>query len=237
METSNALPTAVAVPTADIALMGEAERWKQLVDGYVVDSGDMYEAAGEDFRRVKGLWKKLDDERKRIKEPSLEACKRIDAFFARPLAMLDEASRTINRSMIAFSEAEKVRAREQQRRLDEAAAAERKRAAEQAAMLAAEGRDDEADQAIALAEVAIAPATTIEAPKAAGTHTRTAWKAEVADLGELIDFIAANRKARPELLQYVCAEMPVLNKLASALKDQFSVPGVRAVPQHSVVAR
>lgn len=231
------LPSVVAVPAHDVMLVTEAIRWQEMVDGYAVDSHAMYEAAGDDLRRVKELHKRLDDERKRIKEPSLEACRRVDAFFKRPLDMLKVASDTINARMVEYGRAERARAAEEQRRLEEAAAMERAAAEARAIELSAQGRHEEAQAVTEIAALAIAPKASVELPRAEGTHTRAMWQAEVTDFGALIEHVAATYKERPEVLEYLSAEMPTLNRLAVAYKDRLNIPGVKATPKLRVVAR
>lgn len=236
-ETIEMLPTTIAAPAGDYELVGQADRWKQMVDGYVIDSQEMYEAGGEDLRQVKALRKKLDDERKRIKEPFLEGTRRVDAFFKRPLDMLDQAAAVINRCMVDYSAAQRRIALEAQRKAEAEAAAARKQAEAEARALAEAGKAEEAQQVMAIAEMAVAPAAPVAVPKAAGVHLRKTYSAEVTNLVELVEFVAANHKANPAVLKYLEPNLSVLNKLAVALKEDYNVPGTRAVASESAVAR
>lgn len=236
-ETIEALPTTVSVPEGDYALIGQAGRWTQLVDGYVVDSQEMYEAAAEDLRTVRDLTKRINGERVRIKEPFLEGCRRVDAFFKRPLSMLEQAGSTINRVMVDYSTEQRRLAYEAQRKAEAEAAAARKQAQVEADALAAEGKAEEAQQVRAIAEVMVAPPAAVSIPKAAGVHLRKTYSAEVTNLVELVEFVAANHKANPAVLKYLEPNLSVLNKLAVALKEDYNVPGTRAVASESAVAR
>lgn len=68
----------------------------------------------------------------------------------------------------------------------------------------------------------VAPTVQIDIPKVAGLSTRKAYKAKVTDLLALVKAIAEGRAP----LAYVMANEPVLNKMASALKEQMDIPGV-----------
>lgn len=69
------------------------------------------------------------------------------------------------------------------------------------------------------------------APK--GLSMSCKFKAEVVSIRLLCQAVAAGKAP----VEYVQANMPALNKVAGALKQSFSVPGVRAVPDHSISAR
>lgn len=231
------LPETISLPAGDYALIGQASRWQQMVDGYVVDSATMFEAAAEDLRTVKGIRKSLEDERTKMKAPILEAGRAIDAFFKRPISMLDDAAGVINRTMVGWKQEQDRIAREAQRKADEEAARIRAEAQKKALELAAQNKVDEAEKYQAVADVVISPKIEPRTPKVEGVHTRTTYSAELVDLGQLVEFIAANHKSNPQVLSYITANMSVLNKLASALKDSYAVPGTRAIKTESVVAR
>ncbi|MBN9460857.1 MAG: hypothetical protein J0H00_06475 [Burkholderiales bacterium] len=231
------LPSVVELPAGDYALIGQADRWQRLVDGYTVDSHELFEAAGEDLRQVKGIRRRLDDERVRLKAPILDAGRAIEDFFRRPLAMLDEAAAVINRKMVAYKREQDRIALEAQRKAEAEAEAIRQATRAEAAALAEQGLAAEAEQMTAIADLVIAPRAAPAAPRATGVHTRTTYSAEVVSLGELCEFVAANYKTNPAVLEYVAANLPVLNKMASALKASYSVPGTRAVARESAVAR
>lgn len=231
------LPAVVELPSGDYALIGQADRWSQLVEGYAVDSPELYEAAADDLRQVRSIRKRIDDERTRLKAPILEAGRSIENFFRRPLAMLDEAAGVINKAMVGWKQQQDRIALETQRKAEAAAEQARQAARAEAESLAAQGLDAEAEQMSAVADLMVAPKVTQAAPKVAGVHTRTTYSAEVTDLGALIEFVAANYKTNPAVLEYVMANLPVLNKLASALKTGYSVPGTRAAARETAIAR
>lgn len=235
--TADTLPQVVELPAGNFALIGQAANWKRMVENYAIDSKEMYEAGATDLRAIKGIRKQLDEERTRLKAPILEAGRAIDGFFKKPIAMLDEAADTVNRAMIGFKREQDRIAREEQAKLEAAAEAERRRLAAEARELAEAGRAEEAAQVQSVAAVMVAPRAAVEAPKAEGVHTRTTYKANVVNLGALVEHIAANYKSDPSLLDYIDPDMTTLNRLAGALRDGLRIPGVEVVAHETVVAR
>lgn len=111
---------------------------------------------------------------------------------------------------------------EEQRRREAAAEAERQRLADaEAARLAAD-------------TMPTAPVVAFEAPKVAGVSTQRRWSAELTDKRALIRAAADGDTVAESLLAF---DQPTANKLAVALKDAMSVPGVRAVSTASKSAR
>jgi hypothetical protein len=70
-------------------------------------------------------------------------------------------------------------------------------------------------------------------PKVQGIHQQTRWSAEVLDLTTLIKAVAEGKIAS----MYLLPNMPALNQLAVGTKENFSVPGVRAVATTNTVIR
>lgn len=113
-------------------------------------------------------------------------------------------------------------AEEEQRRREAAAEAERQRLANaEAARLAAD-------------TMPTAPVVNIAASKVEGVSTRKVWSAELADMDALIRAAASGDSVARSLLLF---NQPVANKLAVALKDAMSVPGVKAVATSQMAAR
>jgi len=145
---------------------------------------------------------------------------------------LDQAYRIIKQKISEY-QAELERQRLEAARAKERAEAEARRIADEAADKAHEliGKGD-IDKAEKVIDTATAKVETIldkapvipEAVKLNGFKERTQWYAEVTDLGALIAAVAAG-KVNQAVLE---ANMPVLNKMASALKDQMNIAGVVA---------
>ena len=95
----------------------------------------------------------------------------------------------------------------------------------------ATGKHERAEATQARAEeVAPAEVVTPETPKVEGVAYRTTWTAEVYDLPALVKSVAAGQHGH-ELLE---PNMRVLHVLARAQKEEFSIPGVRAVSEQGM---
>lgn len=231
--------TAVVLTSADSKLVSEAAKWRTMVENYLIDSPELFEAAGEDLRRVRGLHKQIEDMRTEYKRPHLEAGRRVDEAFRQPLALLTEASQVLNKHMGKYQAEQERIAAERRREAERLAAIEREQANLRAAALAAQGRVDEAEAVQAQAELAVAPAVPTQVPKVAGVASRKTWKLdENIDLPTLIKFVAANIDTNPAVAEYLQPNTAVLGALAKAhKKEDFGVPGVRAVEVVSFSAR
>lgn len=131
------------------------------------------EVAGKvaDFiKQIAAHMKILDHARVTEKEPHLSAGRAIDGLFGAPVKALDDAKAKVNRRLAAYLQAKEEA--ERHRREEEARLAreEAERKAAEAAALEAAGRVDQADVAMAEAQIAEAMATQTAT---ATDHTRT----------------------------------------------------------------
>jgi DNA repair exonuclease SbcCD ATPase subunit len=155
----------------------------------VVSSDDDYAAAVGFINEIKAMAGQLDKDRVRLKEPFLNGCREIDAYFKRPITVLEESVARIKTAMVDYDnkrrllaqeaarkaeEERREREAEAKRKADEAQAAiRRQQEAQQAARDAAAAGDREAAiearrKALrAEAETAAAVSTMDEAAKAA----------------------------------------------------------------------
>lgn len=166
-------PLVFADPTADVA---EATRVAnasyELASGMLIDSAEGYQDAANELVDLRQRWIAVEKQRVHLKEPHLEGCRRIDAFFKVPLDRLASAADVIKQRMLVFKTAEDRkaeearRAEEQRRRAEreklereqrEAAARERE-AREEAERVAREARERAEAEARAAREAAAAAA-------------------------------------------------------------------------------
>jgi chromosome segregation ATPase len=147
---ANALLVNVQTPAPDDSVKSSATVMLDQAKSLVIATPADYALAADALANIKGRWKTVDEERVQLKAPSLEGCRRVDAFFAAPLTALKEAEAVVKRKIddydkeqrrlaaarqaeldaIARREREKreAEAREAQRKADEKATAERKAA-------------------------------------------------------------------------------------------------------------
>lgn len=241
-----------------------AEQAFEVATAYVIDSPEMYQAAGDELREISTKAKKVEETRLSLTRPLDEAKRRIMDLFRGPLDRLAEAEKVLRASMLTWKRAEDERiAREraeaeriarQEREAAERAAREAAEAAErarrEAAELAAAGDDDAAELAAAAAEDAAAEAAAAaEAVELAEIAPPVAIVAEAPKAAgiatrqtwkaEVIDFAALVKAAaeRPELLPYLEANMQTINGVAKSLKAECRIPGVRVYAEEGLAVR
>jgi hypothetical protein len=223
----------VALPDEN-ALIGPAEELFNEVRAIVVLDDGMYAFAADELKRVKAAVKKLTDERMGITRDLDSAKRKIMDRYAKPVGFLEQAEAAIKRAMLTFTDK-----REQERRVAEAAARETARKeseklAAQAEKAAAAGKVEKAAVLQQAAEAAAVSAPVLPAAaKAEGTHTRLNYRAEVADVMELVKFVAAN----PRFINLIEPNMSALNAQATALKEAFEFPGCKLAVTKTLVSR
>lgn len=184
--------------------------------------------------------------------PAIKACKEAADYVSGLLSSWEVRQRQIAED--ASRKAQEA-ARAERARAEAEAAKQRAQAEAEAAILAdeanqlrrsgdteaAEMLDVEAEAAAVTAQVAaqrqtelsLAPLATApvpEPPKVNGTSFADHWVAELeGPLNAVKATIAAACAQRPELLGLLEINMPAANRMASALKSAFNVPGMRAV--------
>ncbi len=73
----------------------------------------------------------------------------------------------------------------------------------------------------------VAPVVQVDVPKVAGLTSRKNYKAKVTDLMALVKAVAEGKAP----LAYVLPNESVLDKMAKALKQQMSIPGVELIEE------
>lgn len=136
----------VVTPMPDSSAKTRATAALDRVKAFNIVTADDYAAAASMLAQIKGQWKEVDGQREDLKAPSLEACRRVDAFFRDPLKFLKDGEAIIKQKITAYdAEQERLRKAEQAR-LEEIARRERE-AKEQAAREAARKAQEAADAA------------------------------------------------------------------------------------------
>jgi hypothetical protein len=78
----------------------------------------------------------------------------------------------------------------------------------------------------------VAKANGVPVRRAAGTSTRTTWRAEVTDLRALVEAAASERV----MLNLIQSNTKELNRLAREKKETLQIPGVIAVSNTTIAA-
>lgn len=175
---------------------------------------------------IKGIRKKWTDYWKPLKDAAKAAHAAICEKEKEGTSVMDEAEQTVKGKVLAWQQAERAKAEEAQRKAqaeaEEKARRERERLEKEAARLKTpELRQERLEQAAAV----VAPVITVEAPvaAAAGTATRSTWKAEVVDIAALIAAASPGTVAA-SLLAF---DQKAADAFARATKGRTPVPGVR----------
>jgi hypothetical protein len=216
----------------------------------ITNAGE-YEQAAEFLRRIKRAQKDLDERRKLITRPLSKAVDAVNALFTPPKLRLNQLANQIADRMMGYRIEADRRAREAERAAKKAEAQRQaeanarrereERLREQVEKTAARRGETPPPMAPTPAELAPPPPPEPPAvrapvvPKVEGVHTRTVWTADVTDMVAFCRAIADGVPgARPDMLKPVARE---LNKYASALKDQASIPGLTVTRDEKTVAR
>jgi colicin import membrane protein len=246
--------------SAAIVLATKAQNALASASDFVIDSHTMFELASEDLMQVKGLQKEVEAKRTSITGPLNQAVKAVNDLFRSPKDYLDKAEATLKRAMVTWTTEQERLAAIARAEAEAAARAERERLAalereqQEAARKAQEeaqaaaGDQEAAQRAMAEAEAAqqqaavtamtaqvVTMAPVVEAPaKVTGISGRVTYSAEVTNLLELVQAVAAGT-APLEALQ---ADTKFLGAQARAFKKAGQLyPGVMAVAERSIAAR
>ena len=248
--------------SAAIVLATKAQNALTSASDFVSDSQTLVERASDDLKQVKALQKEVEEKRTGITGPLNQAVKAVNDLFRSPKEYLDKAEATLKRAMVTWTTEQERLAAIARAEAEAAARAERERLAviereqqeaarkaqEEAQAAAAAGDQEAAQRAMAEAEAAqqqaavtamtaqvVTMAPVVEAPaKVTGISGRVTYSAEVTNLMELVQAVAAGT-APIECLQ---ADAKFLGAQARAFKKAGQLyPGVMAVAERSISAR
>jgi hypothetical protein len=225
--------TTVEAPDA-AALTTRAQQALDFARDIVIDSDPMLQVAAGELQTIKSKAKTLEEQRVAITKPLLEAKRRVDDLFRKPLEYLAEAEGVLKSAINGYQRRIEDEKRRERAAAEEAARKEAKRLAELAAKQAAAGREEKAAETLARAEaVQMAPSPVVEAPKVAGISTRRLYRAQVVDKAALLAFVVQT----PAFANLVVVDEGALNALARAQKDGFALPGCKLVVEDVLSAR
>lgn len=231
----------VALDPNAIQARARASDLTAVADAWVIESAADAEGAATDLKQIVLARKTLEDLKKQHLAPFEDGVKQLKALFDSPIQATKQAETILRKKMSLFlekQEAARCAAEEAQRKADEERNAALQAAEQQANAHIESGNLEEAMAVMETVDL-VAPAP-VAAPTAnlGGISGTRRWSAEVVDLEALIIACADKLKAGDKsLLPYLAAEQTVLNKLAVALKDAMSVPGVKAVSKLSTTVR
>lgn len=202
----------------------------------VIDSPENENKGGDLLKMLKTIIKKAEDDRKAIVKPINDSVKLINVKYKEITNPVDQAIKDLTKKLTDYK-------LEQQRIAREKEEAERQKreakALEEAAKLEAQGKDGAAEELVEAAEKASETTqnevnkSTVRSDLGAVTTMKDNWSANLVDIRLLCQAIAKGDVPA----EYVMANMPALNKLAKAQKDDMNIPGVEAVNNPVLASR
>lgn len=217
----------VALLQVRVAPSGERAR------ALVVKTQEDYERAGDFLRDSKTLQKEIHDALDPVVQKAHQAHKAATAVQSRLLEPLVEAEKIVKGKMGAYQEErERIALAEQREKEREARRLEEERILREAQELEARG-DVQAAEEVISAPIVTTAIPAAPRPTASGTAARWKYSARVTDLAALVK-ASAEGKVPAGL---VVADVSALNKLASALKESLSIPGVELVREPVIAAQ
>lgn len=213
----------------------------ELAGAVTVEDQESYALADAALAQVKRNIRELEDLRVYQKAPSLEAGRRVDAFFKPFIDKWHRVAGHYSAPMLAYrqkvqreQDAEQARQRRQREEAQRQQEAESLRQAE-----AAEQRGDhEARQQHLQAAAApvVMPATVPTVAPVVSQHSsaRKVWRFEVADRDALVKAAAAGH---PLAKTCVMPDETTIGKLVRAQEDQCSIPGVRVWAEETLASK
>ncbi len=255
-------PAAIATITDPPQLEQQGGALAQTVEALTVTTPETFVEAGDLLKTIAVYVKQVEEVMGPIVSANHKAWQTVLQQRAKLLQPAENAKRLLGRRMADY-EAEVRRQHEEagrQRRLEQERleAAERQRVTEEQRRLKAEAEEralaeatvaeaagdrDLAERIVATPTVVTPPApravfvppatTTAPPPKVEGVAFRDNWSAEVVNLMALVKAVASG--AQP--ITYLQANQTALNQVARALKDQLTIPGVRAKNDRTTSAR
>ena len=181
-----------------------------------------YEIAADYIGDISSRITELDNMRKNLKAPILQAGRNIDNMFKIPLDDGRIAKKLIQNKMldyVAVVEYEKEQAEKEVARIADEA---KKKAEEEALALIANGDDEAAQEILDNVDIMPVPTNTIEKPKAAGISTRANWKCKLVDMNKLIRAIIQGKAP----ISLITLDTAAANKYARAVRDTLDVEGL-----------
>ena len=216
----------ISIPAPDNTPLREAELALAWAKQFPITSPESYACAAEERKGMKRQWKALEALRKKTLKPFDDGRRGVQALFTPALDALKEADDIMERGMLDYRAAEQRAAQ-----ATASAEAERLRTEQEAlATMAEQCGDPETAEDLRGQSVHVPVAAPVAAD---GTWPVTRWTAEMTDIIALCKAVA-DGTAPAELVQL---NQPAANRMASALRDAVSYPGLRFVSTTSLAVR
>ena len=245
------------IPIESLEKVKDALQFCESVKELTINTADQYIQANDLFKTLNAHIKKIEDDRKAVKDPYLKKGQEIDTWYREPQSALINLKSKLDGAIRAYMKIIEDKRREEQARLDreaeekrrkqeEAARIEREKAEqlrrdaenakneeERKKMLAqAEKADSKADLKEQKAETIVAPIAQAYTPQVKGVSTRQNWTFECLNVSEFVRWAIANNEL--SLLTY---DQASCKAYAKKNHQEITVPGGRFFNDESLTSR
>lgn len=211
----------------------DAQALLSVASQFIIHNANDYQTAADNLKTIKSKHNEIEQLRKTLKAPILEAGRKLDTFFKKPLNALVLAEKDYKRIMVDYQEKQERLQREAEKKARDEHARQQQEAEELALKEIENGNDEKADQILSAAEAMPAPIVVTNKPTVEGISKRDNWKAEITDLSALVKAVAEG-KAPMTMIQ---ANTKTIGQMARALKGSVNYPGVRFYNDKTIAAR
>jgi len=202
----------------------EANQALRAAEGIVIQDQSTYELAANIRKAVNVKAKELESERKHIKEPIIEAGRRLDDLFKKPIDMCKKIINMCDQKMIHWTNKQEEIQRKEQEKLNRAAEKKRLELEAKAQANRDAGNENKADKYEEKAAEVIAPVAAPRVEKPQGVHYTERFYGEVTDFKLLPD-------------EYKIANQSMIDKIMQSTKGTLPIPGVKVYSKRIVNTR
>jgi len=212
----------ITMDPSEIEKVESFDLLKTEAEDLLIEDGLTYERAGENIESISIRIRDLDELRKKLKAPILEAGRNVDNIFKEPINRGKAAKRTIQTKMLAYR-AECVEANQRAATIANEDASREKTEIEQEALEKMDAGDfDGAQTLLDTVDTAPPPVLINDLPKTEGLSLRANWKWRLIDLKKLVQAIG-NGQAPIRLIQ---VNTVAANQFAKSVRDTLPTPGL-----------
>lgn len=214
------------------AQQSEAVILQTKIDKTEIIDQQTLEAAVTLLKVVKVKASMIEDERKKLKAPILEAGKAVDTLFKLPLKTCSMAENVL-KMMINVYMSEQERKREKAEALAREAADNERRRLEKLAENAKKRGDEEKAKAFQAREEAVVIPEVAPPERVSGISQTETWKAELVDFPALVKAAAKGFLPAMDCLHFNSVEA---SRKARVLRGSMDIPGIKAIKETGIAA-
>lgn len=225
-EVTESVVATIEVPTEaakEVEIKQEVGLVETRAKEMIISTDEEYEKAAEFGQQIKTKAKVVTDFFKPMKDSAYQAHKAVCDREKTMLKPLQDAEKTLKKSMTAYLQEKERKRKELETKLQRQAEAERERMLNKAAALEAEGRTEEAEDVLMDAQLTESVATQatviMDIPRAKGVSSGKDWEIEAID-HEKVPVNFSGVEIRP-------VDEKAIMRLIRASKGKIQIPGIK----------